>query len=92
MAMVLPSGSLIQAALKSPPSKTPRSLVLMPGLVGVVRGPAGEGRRRRARVVWLQIDEEAGSLCAEVADALLFLLAGHQPELVLVEASCHVEV
>ena len=47
--------------------------------------PAGSPATRRRCVAG---DTRSGSLCAVVADAFLLLLAGHQPELVLVEPSC----
>src|SRR5215218_6509939 len=53
---------------------------------------AGERRRRLAGVVWREIDEDPCPVRAWIAHALLLLLAGHQPQLVLVKALCPVEV
>src|SRR5215218_7206421 len=61
-------------------------------LVEVIDEPTGERRGRLAGVFWREIDKDPGPLRAGIALALLLLLAGHQSQLVLVEAPCPVEV
>src|SRR4051794_26467989 len=61
-------------------------------LIKIVDGPAGDRCGRAAGVVRREVDEDPGPVRAGVANALLFLLAGHESQLFLVETLCRGEV
>src|SRR3954469_15545905 len=65
---------------------------LVHGPVEVFDDPARLCRRRPAGVLGREVDEDAAALRAGIADALLLLLAGDEPQLVLIEAPGRLEM